>query len=187
MICTSCCELGEFTSSSYAYALWNQHPCPAQSYLQKVSHSHGAGGPCPPFTWIKHKYPDAAPIVCNEVALKTLSLLRWLQNSGQYFSCWCAASPPCMCSKLSHCLPQLLTLPRDLPSPTMSWGIEHLEERDCVSVPPVRRGPWQELTAGRLGLVLGCVRSCITTALTHWLVIDRCLHYQAGGRGVGWF
>lgn len=47
MICTSCRKLGEFTSLiQLCLRTWSQHPSPAQSYLQKVSHSHGTGGAC---------------------------------------------------------------------------------------------------------------------------------------------
>lgn len=157
---------------SYAHAVWSQHPSPAQSYLQDIFHSHGAGGahhwqPCgctaPQPTihmgfafhhvqhaCIKHEYSEATDIACNEVPLKTLSLLWWLQDPGRYFRCRCVATPPCVCSRLSQCLPQFHTLPRDLLSPTVPWGTDHLAGRDCVSAPPMKWGPWWKITADDL-------------------------------------
>lgn len=64
--------------------------------------------------------------------------------------------------RLSPHVPQLLTLPGDLPSSTVSGDTEHPEGRDSASAPPVRCGLCQAA-----GACVGSARTPVS-ALSVW-------------------
>lgn len=186
MICTSCCKLGEFTSliqlclrilesasfscmelSSESFALpWGWGSLSVGSSGAVLSHS-------PPFAWA---LPPAWPVVHGwstdnqrqkpQFPVKSPLNLVFAQMASKpwviFQMLMCCITPSHM-FEVFPCLPQLLALPGDLASPTVSWGTEHLAGRDCASAPPVRRGCGKSSQSGCWGLCRLSSHPCLCT------------------------
>lgn len=118
---------GELSLSSGSFALpWGWGSLSAGSSGAVLSHS-------PPFVWA---LPPTQPIVHGwstdnqrqkpqfavQSPLEPCPCSDGFKALRDNFTCWCAASAPRTCSRMSPRVPQLLPSPGDLPPPTVSWG-----------------------------------------------------------------